>query len=116
MTQKHYRHKLILDEGVESRRFFPQLNNLFNVRHITQDYKFTGLSDSDVHAIAVKEKRIIITYNIKDFKPLAIKSKQSGVVGITMNTSPELIDKKLVALFRRAAPKELYGKFTSLNF
>lgn len=54
MKQKHIRYKLFLDEGIEPRTFFPHLNNLFNLRHITHDYKFTGLSDYDVYEVAKK--------------------------------------------------------------
>ena len=115
MPRKYYKHALLLDEGVEPRTFFPTLNNLFNVKHITQDYKFVGLPDKEICDFAVKEERIVITYNVKDFKPLAEKSKRTGVIGLSSNLSTVKIDKKLTAPLRKATKKELCGRYTPLS-
>ena len=74
-----------------------------------------GISDKEVYSIAANNKRIVVTYNIGDFKNLARKSSNSGVIGISQGIPPDQLDKKLNALLSKNSPKSLYGKYTSLR-
>lgn len=115
MPRKPYRHRLLLDEGLYIRKTLPRTNSHHDVKHIKHDLVRGGIKDEEVYSIAVKKKRIIITYNIGDFKKLARKSSNSGVIGISQGILPDQLDKKLNALLSKNVPKSLYGKYTSLN-
>lgn len=115
MTKRFFKHKILLDENVHYRAYFPTLNSLFDVKHITEDYNQVALADPQVYKFAVKEGRTLITFNIKDFRDLATTSKKIGVVGISSNMPIDTIDKKLSALFRKASAKFLLGKLTTLT-
>ena len=115
MPQKFYKHKLLLDEGFLYRHRLPILNSRFNVKHITGDLRYSALRDIDIYKYAVKQKRIIVTFNDKHFQPLAEKSENTGVVGVSANLSADDIDKKLTALLTKAGKKELFGKFTYIS-
>ena len=115
MPRKFYRHKLLLDEGLYPRQYLKRTNSRYDVKHIKHDLNKGGIKDEEVYAIAVKEQRIVLTYNIDDFKKLATKSKDSGVIGVTQGMSLEQLDKKLNALLSRSTAKSLYNKYTSLS-
>lgn len=115
MTKRFFKHKILLDEDVYYRFYLPLLNSLFDVKHITQDYNQIGLKDPDVYKFAVKEGRILVTFNTKDFRELTIISKRIGVVGVSSNLPIDSIDKKLTALFRKSTAKSLLGKLTTLT-
>jgi hypothetical protein len=63
MPHKYHRYKLLFDEGLPLPQYFPQLNNLFDIKHVSRDFKSAGADDSQVYQLAVKEKRLIITFN-----------------------------------------------------
>ncbi|MBI2338625.1 DUF5615 family PIN-like protein [Candidatus Daviesbacteria bacterium] len=115
MPQKFYKHKLLLDEGFFYKQSLPITNSRFNVKHIKGDYKYTSLSDPKVYAFAVKEDRIIVTLNVKDYKPLAPLSKLTGVIGVSANLSLDQIDKKLTALLTKSTKKSLLGKLSTIS-
>lgn len=115
MPRKFYKHKLLLDEGFPYRQRLPILNSCFNVKYITGDLGYNGLIDENVYKLGMKQKRLIITFNDKDFRPLAEKSKETGVIGISANLTADNIDKKITALLMRAGEKELLGKFTYIS-
>lgn len=115
MPRKPYRHKLLLDEGLYPRKTLSRTNSHHDIKHIKQDLHKGGIKDEDVYDTAVKNRRIVVTYNINDFKKLARKSLNSGVIGISQGILPDQLDKKLNALLSRNAPKSLYGKYTPLN-
>jgi hypothetical protein len=112
MTKRFYKHKILLDENVQYRAYFPTLNSLFDVKHLTEDYNKAGLPDPQVYKLAVKEGRILVTFNIKDFEAFAVSSNKIGVVGISSNLPVDIIDKKLTSFFRKASQKSLLGKLT----
>ena len=115
MPRKPYRHKLLLDEGLYPRKALSRTNSHHDIKHIKHDLRKGGISDKEVYFIAVKNKRIVITYNIDDFKKLARKSSNSGIIGISQGIRPDQLDKKLNAMLSKNVPKSLYGKYTSLN-
>lgn len=111
---RFHRHKLLLDEGLPYRTRFPRLNSRHDLKHVKGDLKKSGLSDEKVYEIAKRTNRLLIIFNIKDFRDLAIKSKKTGIIGVSQNLSVEEIDKKLTALIYKKSPKQFYGKLTSV--
>lgn len=111
MTRKLYKHKLLLDENFPSRMRLPKLNKLYDVKHLRDDFRQGGIKDHSAYAVAVKNHRLFITFNYEDFRPMAEKSKESGVIGVSSNLPNDQIDTKLAAFLRRTNPKSLYGAF-----
>ena|SRR3989344_4691315 len=115
MVKKFHKHKLLLDENFDSRKFFPKLNNRFDVKHLSQDLRQIGLKDPEVYKYAINNNRLVVTFNIKDFKPLAPTSNKTGIIGVSANMSLEDIDKKLAALLNKSSKKSLLGKLTLIS-
>lgn len=112
---RFHRHKLLLDEGLPYRTKLPRVNSRYDLKHIKGDLKISGISDEKVYEVAGKTYRLLIIFNIKDYKKLAKKSSNTGIIGISQNLSNEQIDKKLTALLAKSGPRELYGKFTPIT-
>lgn len=112
---RFYRHKLLLDEGFPYRTKLPRVNSRYDLKHIKGDLGRSGLSDNKVYEIAEKMGRLLIIFNIKDYKKLARKSSKTGIIGISQNLSTEQIDKKLTALLAKSGPRQLYGRFTPIT-
>src|SRR5438128_524430 len=70
MPKRFYKHKTLLDEQVSPRQYFPRLNERFDVKHIKHDLNLGSLPDPDLYQLAVSQGRIILTKNVKDFRPL----------------------------------------------
>ena len=115
MTSRFYKHKVLLDEGFPPRIYFPRLNQRFDVKHVKSDLKKIGLPDREVYSLAAEQKRLIVTYNTKDFKRLADASKETGVIGVSALMSYSHIDNKLTSLLTKRSSNALYGKFTNLT-
>ena len=94
---------------------FPRLNSRYDLKHLRDDYHFTGLLDPNVYTFACKTQRLILTFNGDDFKALAAKSRETGIVFLSDNLPNERIDSKLTALLSKSKPNALYGKFTTLT-
>lgn len=110
MRKRFYKHKLLLDENLPLREYFPSLNSKFNIRHIAADYHQSGLPDPEVYKLALNEKRILVTYNIKDFKKLITQDRSIGIIGISPNMPHEQLDKKLTSFLIKSTEKQLLGK------
>lgn len=104
-----------MDEGISPRKSFRRLNNRYSIKHIKHDLHKEGSTDKDVYEIASKQKRIIITYNIGDFRKLVTQSKRTGVIGITQALTPEQLDTQLNSLLSKSSEKSLYGRYTPLS-
>ena len=115
MPHRFYKHKLLLDEGFPPRSYFPILNQRFDVKHIKDDLRKIGLPDEEIYALAVQLKRIIVTYNAKDFRHMAGKSQDTGVIGIGALMLYHHIDKKLTSLLTKSSSTALLGKYTPLS-
>ncbi len=115
MPRGFHKHKVLLDENMPHRQHLPLLNRHFSVKHIAGDYHHSELPDPQVYYLARKDKRLLITHNIKDFKEFATQSTDTGIIGVSPNLSLEHIDKKLTALLMHATEKELCGKLTVLS-
>src|SRR3990167_2868421 len=115
MVRKFRKHKLLLDEGFPVRAYFPLLNSRFDVKHITQDFKQVSLSDSEVHRFAADHDRIVVTLNIKDFKPIFPTNKNTGVIGVSANLPYDQVDKKLTALLIKSTKRQLLGRLNVIT-
>src|SRR5260370_38189463 len=115
MAHRFYKHKLLLDEGFPPRSYFPQLNHRFDIKHVKDDLKKIGLPDTEVYALAVKLKRLIVTYNAKDFRSMAHKSQDTGVIGVGALVPYHQVDKKLTSLLTRSSEGALVGKYPPLS-
>mgnify|MGYP001579570198 CR=1 FL=1 len=115
MPPKFYKHRLLLDEGLYPRKSLKRVNGRHNIRHIKHDVHKGGITDIEIYKLACAQKRIIITYNIKDFQKLAVKKKDSGVIGITAKLTPDQLDTKLNSFLSRHPENSLYGKYMALS-
>jgi predicted nuclease of predicted toxin-antitoxin system len=111
MIRMHTKPKLLLDENFPPRARLPKLNQRYDVKHIRDDFGFVGLKDPQVYEVAVKEHRLLVTFNPDDFRPLVENREASGVIGVSHNFTNAQIDTKLVALLRKMSRKRLYGQF-----
>jgi predicted nuclease of predicted toxin-antitoxin system len=115
MSPKFRKYKLLLDENFPPRTEFERLNHHFDVKHIAIDLKQAGIPDEQVHKVAGKAHRLIVTFNGEDFKHLAGKSKQTGIIHVSHNLLNEHIDTKLTSLLVKSTPNTLFGKFTPIT-
>ena len=113
MPKPFYKHKTLLDEHLLDRRAYPLLNAHFDVKHIRDDLHFAGLPDPQVYELAVKQGRIILTTNVKDFRPL-LRADSPGIIGIPDAWLPNRIDTKLTALLMKNGPTFFRGRYRSL--
>ena len=113
MPKPFYKHKTLLDEHLLHRRMYPLLNAHFDVKHIRDDLHLDGLPDPQVYERCRKQGRIILTTNVKDFRPL-IQEDSPGVIGIPDAWLPNRIDTKLTALLRNHGPNYFRGQYRSL--
>ncbi len=79
------------------------------------DYRKIGLPDEEVYNLAMQLKRLIVTYNAKDFRRFARKSKNTGVIGVPALMPYYHIDNKLTSLLTNSSPNALQGKYTALS-
>lgn len=105
--------KLLLDENIPPRKNLVRLNSRFNLRHIREDYKKSGISDRDIFEIAEKEGRIIVTFNEKDFA--GNRRRKSGLIGLSTKLSTEEIDTKVTALLTSQKQCHLVGKYIRIS-
>jgi predicted nuclease of predicted toxin-antitoxin system len=113
MPKRFYKHKTLLDEQISPRQFFPRLNELFDVKHIKHDLNLAGLPDPEIYELARKQSRIILTKNVKDFRPLLLEDSP-GIISIPENWSLSRIDSKLTALLMRHGPNYFRGRYHPL--
>ena len=115
MPKRFHKHKLLLDENMRPRTRFPRLNSRFDVKHIQEDFKQGSLPDPEAYRLAVKQHRILVTNNSKDFRHLAGTMPDAGIIGVSAAMSVNQIDLKLTGLLMKATPKFLQGEFISLT-
>lgn len=113
MPKSFFKHKLLLDEHILPRQSLPRLNEHFDVKHIKHDLHHGGMADPLIHELAVEEGRVILTTNVKDFKPL-LREDSPGVIGIPVTWSSSRLDTALTALFMRHGPNYFHGQFRPL--
>ena len=113
MPKRFYKHKTLLDEHLYHRRVYPLLNAHFDVKHIRDDLHLDGLPDPQVYELACKQGRLLLTTNVKDFRPL-LRDDCPGIIGIPDAWLPDRIDSKLTALLMRHGPNYFRGRYRPL--
>lgn len=113
MPKKFYKHKTLLDEQVSPRQFFPRLNEHFDVKHIKHDLNLASLPDLAIYELALKQGRIILTKNVKDFRPL-LREDSPGIISIPETWATSRVDSKLTALLMRHGPNYFRGRYHPL--
>src|SRR5437763_9000989 len=82
MAPRFHKHKILLDENFPPRLKYPRLNGMFDAKHLRDDLGGGGITDDQVYDLASKLRRIVVTFNAKDFKKLTSKSNTTGVIGV----------------------------------
>jgi len=113
MPKPFYKHKTLLDEHLPPRQILARLNAHFDVKHIKHDLNLAGLPDPAIYELARKQGRIILTINVKDFRPL-LREDSPGIIGIPENWAADRIDSKLTAVLMRHGPNYFRGRYRSL--
>ena len=90
------------------------LNEHFDVKHIKDDLHHGGMDDFAVYKLAVAQGRIILTSNVKDFRPL-LREDSPGIIGIPETWSTARLDTKLTALLMRERPNYFRGHLRPLS-
>ena len=114
MPKPFYKHKILLDEHLYHRRAYPTLNERFDVKHVKDDLRHGGMLDPLIYELAVKQGRIILTTNVKDFRPL-LREDSPGIIGIPEAWSPTQVDTKLTSLLMRHGPNYFRGHYHPLG-
>jgi hypothetical protein len=114
MPKGFYKHKLLLDEHLPPRQYLSRLNEHFDVKHIKHDLRHGGMDDVLVHELAVAQGRIILTRNIKHFRPL-LREDTPGIVGVPETWPRALLDTKLTSLLMRHGPNYFRGHYHPLG-
>ena len=115
MPKPFYKHKLLFDENMPPRTQYPRLNEHFNVKHVSHDYKMGGIPDEEVYKIACEQRRIIITINKDDFVKLVGTKDDCGVIAIPDGPAAVRTDTKLTALLMRHGPNYFRGRLVPLG-
>jgi len=110
----HTRHKLLLDEGLPRKEAYPKANNLHNLKHIVHDIDKGGAKDKDVYVIANKEKRLVVVFNTKDFRPL-ISPESVSVISLSTNLTDKQVDLKICKVLRSLKPSETKGHLITIT-
>ncbi len=113
-SRKHTRYKLLLDEGLSRKEKFQSLNNLHNLKHIKHDLKKGGAKDYEIYKIAEKEKRMVLVFNTKDFKPL-IQPQKPSVIALSTGLTNEQIDLKLCKILKNLRHNQELGHLISIT-
>ena len=113
-TRIHIKHRLLLDEGLPKKEAYFQANNYHNLRHIVHDFGKSGAKDKEVYSIANKEKRIVVVFNTKDFKPLTT-FKSMSVISLSTNLNDRQVDLKLCKILRLLKPSEIVGYLITIT-
>ena len=88
--------KFLLDEGLPPRKKLLHVNSRssFNVRHITHDYKKSGLTDQQILKIAEKDGRILVVLD-GDFNKKRQIQKKTAILKMTGGLTISKIDEVL---------------------
>ncbi|MEU7268316.1 DUF5615 family PIN-like protein [Streptomyces asiaticus] len=117
MVKRFYKHKLLLDENMPPRTSLPRLNEHFDVKHVDHDLRRGSIDDQQVQTLALSQGRIIITLNIKHFRPMAGRNRDAdlGVIGIPPHWQPSQVDVKLTSLLMQHGANYFRGRYISLS-
>ena len=102
--------KLLLDEHIWAYLAKLLREERFDVIHINE-VNLTGTPDDELMAYAVGEHRAVVTFNIKDFIPLAIQCYEDGKEHYGIVLSNQLsrgeLQKRVIKLLKSVTAEEL---------
>lgn len=107
--RKFQRYKLLLDEMFPQCSKLPMLNSHYDLKHVKHDYNLGGKEDKIVFEKAKKEKRILVTKNLKNFKSFRL-SKETGIITISDKLLASDLDKKLYSQLKGHSKNYFYGE------
>ncbi len=106
--------KFLLDEGLPPRKALKDCNQTWDLKHIRDDYALGGATDRAVYDLAGKENRILVTFNIKDFKKLQ-KGTQPSMIALSPNIPTEKLDSLIKKSAMSLSSGYLKGKIIKVN-
>lgn len=107
---KKKKFRLLLDAAFAAPMIFQRLKKKANLAHVVHDLRLSRqASDEEIYELAVKENRLVVTINFKDFKKLVRRGKP-GVIVIPPYLSNEDIDVKLSDFISGKDPEDFKGK------
>jgi hypothetical protein len=113
-ARRTHKPKLLFDEGFPPRKSFSNLNRYCNVRHVAHDVGLSGASDDKVYSYACKEERLMVTFNIRDFRP-NIPETGMTVIGVSAKMKVSDMDAKLTSLIKRLKPSDYRGRYIAIT-
>ncbi len=101
--------KFLLYEGLPKKNSYPTLNKYCSVKHINHDFHLSGAKDQQVYELALREERLLVTLNTKDFIPLLDRNSPS-ILSLTPNISNNRADQKILSLAKQLKESDFVGK------
>lgn len=108
------KYKLLLDEGLSLAKIYPKLNNFHNLKHIVHDLNKSGIKDKPLYDLATKENRILIVFNIKDFRKI-IRRDGISVIDLSANLSNKEAELKILKTLREMKHDQGKGYLISIS-
>ncbi|MBU1032045.1 DUF5615 family PIN-like protein [Patescibacteria group bacterium] len=113
-SRKVTKYKLLLDEGLFLPKFYPKLNAFHSLKHIAYDLKMSGIKDKALYELAIQENRILIVFNVKDFKKI-IKPDGISVIDLSTNLSNKEADLKILKALKDMRTDQVKGYLISIT-
>jgi len=113
-SKRIIKYKLLLDEGLSLAKSYPKLNNFHNLKHIVHDLKKSGIKDEPLYDLATRENRILIVFNIKDFRKI-VKRNGISVINLSSNLSNKEADLKILKALKEMKPDQIKGYLISIT-
>lgn len=113
-SKKVTKYKLLLDEGLFYPKYFPNLNNIHNLKHIVYNLHLSGIKDESLYDLATEEGRILIVFNVKDFRHL-IKKGGTSVIALSENLSNKEADLKITKVLKDIKSYQAEGHLISIS-
>lgn len=114
-SKKHKRFYLLLDEGLPLPLAYPELNNLHNVVHVTKA-KLGGVDDEAIFKFANQDKRLLVVFNTKHFRPMiSLELETVSVIALSTNLTDKQADLKLCKALKNLKPSEAKGCLISIT-
>lgn len=113
-SRKLIKYKLLLDEGLSLAKSYPKLNNIYNLKHIVHDLNQSRIKDKPLYDLATKEGRILIVFNVKDFRHL-IKRGCASVIALSENLSNKEADLKITKVLKDIKSNQTKGHLISIS-
>ena len=112
-SKRPTRHRLLLDEGVHLPQSYPNLNKLHDLLHVFQA-NLKGSNDEKIFGYAKRDSRMVVVFNIKDFKKF-IKPDSPTIISLSTNLSDKQADLKICKALKKLKPSQTKGHLLSIS-